>query len=463
LTVPPRPIERFLAELRIGLISMSWWRRRGLLAEVRTHLEDAAADTRAAGADPQEAERLAVAGFGSAEYFAAAYKPGKRSRCRVLGGVGLAMGACVAALVLVFVVGGGSSQAPLLVAYTHYQGPAAAEQGDSLWIAGSDGTQRLLARYKGYLVRAPTVSPDGSKVAFLTKQLGDQGVDTWTLRVIQTSGGTGHTLVSNWFLVSYPRWSPDGTLIAFNGSPRCHHCYSIRTTSIYTVVAKGGAITQLTPRQPRVEDILPTWSPDGRRILYTEITGRLQARVVDVSTHESQPLFDSGDRHDRTTWLSFWQPHGNNIAYLASDPRLPGREGVFLTNIATPNRSTLLRAFPGGTELDGWSPSGRYLLLGAIPPDPKPYLLPPTLPDTRCRHYYVYDSQTHRTHAIACGLQAQWAAPSDQVQYSTYAYRTNDPYRQFVTPRRITTTTPTGHRLKVYTRQAASDSFTTYG
>jgi hypothetical protein len=70
--MPRGPIEHFLLRLRAELRCSSFETER-ILDEVRDHLEESAERLRAKGATPEEAEREAVARFGSAELVARAF------------------------------------------------------------------------------------------------------------------------------------------------------------------------------------------------------------------------------------------------------------------------------------------------------------------------------------------------------------------------------------------------------
>jgi hypothetical protein len=56
------PIERLLTDIRGELSGHSWRARRALLAEVRTHLEDAADDEQARGLDREAAGECGCSG-----------------------------------------------------------------------------------------------------------------------------------------------------------------------------------------------------------------------------------------------------------------------------------------------------------------------------------------------------------------------------------------------------------------
>ena len=96
------PIEVFLVELRGSLSGVWWWRRRSIIAEVRAHLEDVAAEEHARGLDGVESERRAVQRFGDPTQMAAELRAEQRVP-RWLGLTGLAAVALGVALVVVSV------------------------------------------------------------------------------------------------------------------------------------------------------------------------------------------------------------------------------------------------------------------------------------------------------------------------------------------------------------------------
>src|SRR5262249_45827465 len=57
-----------------------------------------------------------------------------------------------------------------------------------------------------------------------------------------------------------PRWSPDGSQIAFFGQTRSE------TTRLYVVAASGGAPRRATTSTDPEAD--PSWAPDGRRLAF---------------------------------------------------------------------------------------------------------------------------------------------------------------------------------------------------
>lgn len=98
------------------------------------------------------------------------------------------------------------------------------------------------------LLRHPTVSQD--RVAFA------YGGDLW---VVPRSGGRARRLTATPGVETEPRFSPDGSLIAFTAT-------AAGNTDVYVVSAEGGEPDRLTyhPGKDRVRG----WSPDGRKVLF---------------------------------------------------------------------------------------------------------------------------------------------------------------------------------------------------
>ena len=100
--------------------------------------------------------------------------------------------------------------------------------------------------------RAPTWSPDGTKIAFVSDQLGN-GFDIFVINI----DGTNMTRLTSESSddLPHPQWSPDGMKIAF----------TLRDI-IYIMNSDGSNISQLTSENAEVIDFM--FSPDGSRISY---------------------------------------------------------------------------------------------------------------------------------------------------------------------------------------------------
>jgi len=100
-------------------------------------------------------------------------------------------------------------------------------------------------------VRYPSISPDGTQIAFMYK--GDiyrVGVDGG--RAVQLTSHPAHDF--------NPRWSPDGQWIAFNSN-------RYGNQDVFIMPAEGGAPRRLTTHTGN--ERLQTFSPDGRYVYFT--------------------------------------------------------------------------------------------------------------------------------------------------------------------------------------------------
>jgi Tol biopolymer transport system component/C-terminal processing protease CtpA/Prc len=95
------------------------------------------------------------------------------------------------------------------------------------------------------LLRHPSINPDGSMIAFSY-----QG-DIW---VVSTDGGDARRLTIHESYEGEPRWSPDGTKIAFQGN-------RYGNDDIFTVDPKGFNIERMTYHSSY--DAFPMWTADG--------------------------------------------------------------------------------------------------------------------------------------------------------------------------------------------------------
>jgi Tol biopolymer transport system component len=100
---------------------------------------------------------------------------------------------------------------------------------------------------------------------------------------------------TDWILT--PQWSPDGKSIAF--ADERGGWDDPDSTEIYVMRADGSKLRDLTSVGATVfRDEEPSWSPDGRRIVFVRVLENspyLELGVVDVRTGRVRPLHVSGE------------------------------------------------------------------------------------------------------------------------------------------------------------------------
>jgi len=145
--------------------------------------------------------------------------------------------------------------------------PLPSTDGKTIFFIGStprgelvryDLQKRLFVPYlPGLSADGLAFSRDGSRVAWTT-------VPEGTLWQSKADGSDRHELTFPPMLSLFPRWSPDGTRIAFvaqePGKP----------SKIYVVPAAGGFAEQVTSGE--LDDSDPSWSPDGDALAFGSLT-----------------------------------------------------------------------------------------------------------------------------------------------------------------------------------------------
>ncbi|MEN3336756.1 MAG: hypothetical protein V7647_432 [Acidobacteriota bacterium] len=156
----------------------------------------------------------------------------------------------------------------------------------------------------------PSLSPDGSLLAYASDRAGTGGFDIWVQPI---AGGNPIRITNDPGDEIEPSFSPDGTSIVF--------CRS-ETGGIYVVGVSGGKPRQLVGAG-RVHS--PRFSPDGRSVLYwtgqTVWTARFGTVVPDAISAVHTVRSDGRAREFLTPGFvsarnAIWSPEGNRILFL---------------------------------------------------------------------------------------------------------------------------------------------------
>ena len=151
----------------------------------------------------------------------------------------------------------------------------------------------------------PTFAPRSNNMFFSSDRVGGRN-SIWRIGI---SGGTGLTRVTNTSAVDFfPSLSPDEAWSTFES-----WIPNSRRPQVWVIDHITGLLTQLREgRRPRV-------SPDGTRILFSRRnggTGRSEIWVMDVYGGD-ETLLTSGGFHDETE--PSWSPDGRWIVYASNE------------------------------------------------------------------------------------------------------------------------------------------------
>ncbi|RKU05924.1 hypothetical protein C6502_20770 [Candidatus Poribacteria bacterium] len=163
---------------------------------------------------------------------------------------------------------------------------------------------------------SPCWSPDGKRIAFDSDR---DGRFNWEIYVIDTDGGNLQRLTNNPDDDGhpddrYPSWSPDGKQIVFSARREGHVEIKFDVTyEIYVMDANGGNQQRLTNN--RNNELSPVWSPDGERIAFTS------DRKGNFENFEIYVMDANGGNQQRLTnnrildWGPSWSPDSKRIAF----------------------------------------------------------------------------------------------------------------------------------------------------
>lgn len=133
-------------------------------------------------------------------------------------------------------------------------------------------------------VSDPQISPDGARVAFVATTLSEERDEylsnVWVADAV--GGGAPRRFTAGSKRDRDPRWSPDGTRLAFVSERE-----GKKKGQLYVMPVDGGEPTRLSDERHGVAD--PVWSPDGSRLAFVARVGGYHAPEREEDRQKSRP------------------------------------------------------------------------------------------------------------------------------------------------------------------------------
>ncbi len=183
-----------------------------------------------------------------------------------------------------------------------------------VFVMNSDGSQKTRLTQNGNRSK-PSISPDGSRIAFLLGSPSkNPGYSTRNVYIVNSDGSNEHPLVSGADLSSLgfaPSWSPDGSRIAFaTGWVKSN----IAMSDICVAMVDGSKQYIISPHNGIY--YFYSWSADGSLIAFHDGNNFF---ISNPDGSNLKRLNDSSSIQCISDMPLIWSPSGTSIIYAASD------------------------------------------------------------------------------------------------------------------------------------------------
>ena len=207
------------------------------------------------------------------------------------------------------------------------------------------GKQRRLTN-SIHPVAYPRWSPNGSQIAYLSTKTPEPPLPTSSIWRVKADGTDPEALVTDDGNNRSPRYSPDGKWIAFQSNRNSN-------ADIYALNLESREVTRLTTHLG--DDSYPDWSPDGERLAF--VSNRDGNPDIFTMTVNRQQLTNL-TRNGLSEYHPTWSPDGEKIAFTRWMGDASSR--IYVIDSNGENEVELV-SLPFDNDFPAWSPLGNKI------------------------------------------------------------------------------------------------------
>jgi len=193
--------------------------------------------------------------------------------------------------------------------------------------------------------RQPTWSPDGTKIAYSSRQDGN-----WEIYVMDLNSGNTTRLTNDFAYDGAPTWSPDSQWLAYES-------YQNNNLDIFIIRADGAEGPYPVTRNP-APDFAPAWRSDatGRDLAYVSWReGNQDIYLISLDNPNEAQTTNLTSTPTLNETNPAWNSTGTQITYSAIEGGLPL---VYVRSMDSPTSTQVV----GQGEMPGWSPGADGLV-----------------------------------------------------------------------------------------------------
>jgi TolB protein len=220
-----------------------------------------------------------------------------------------------------------------------------------IWVMDPDGSnQRQVTRFNNTTIH-PTVSPDGSRIAFTSYARGNPAIFVFSVDPVRDLRFYNSTARMS----ATPTFTPDGKQVVYASTAGTDRCCRIFIANLDGSGVRPISTSSAIDVEPKVNpktgtDVVFVSGRSGPQQIYRmNLDGADLERLTDGTGEASNPS---------------WHPDGQILAFSWTRGYAAGKWNVFIVDVAT-RKYTQLTHDEGRNENPSWAPDGRHIVFAS--------------------------------------------------------------------------------------------------